>query len=116
LDLDGRWHQLQATTHQLQAAGYWQQSPGQHDDPLWQQLAPQQLPGQHFAPGLQHAAPVRASADKENSDVAINARTFAFMENSSQCEKLQSSAHRPDTPGSPRKTERHTGLKSADRL
>jgi hypothetical protein len=58
---------------------YLQQSPGQHDDPPWQQLAPQQLPGQHFAPDVQQDAPVSASADSENSDVAIKAITFAFI-------------------------------------
>jgi len=66
---------------------YLQQSPGQHEDPLWQQFAPQQLPGQHFAPGLQQEAPVSASADNDNSDVAINAITLAFMEFSSRCEQ-----------------------------
>jgi len=56
-----------------------QQSPGQHDDCPWQQLAPQQLPGQHFAPDVQQDAPVSASADSENNDVAIKAIIFAFI-------------------------------------
>jgi len=58
-----------------------QQSPGQHDDPLWQQLLPQQLPGQHFAPIVQQELPVSARADNENSEAAISAITLAFMEN-----------------------------------
>jgi hypothetical protein len=58
-----------------------QQSPGQHDDPPWQQLVPQQLPGQHCAPFVQQESPVSASADSEKTDIAISARTLAFMEN-----------------------------------
>lgn len=75
---------LSATSYQLL---YLQQSPGQHDEPSWQQLVPQQFPGQHFAPGLQQDAPVSASADRENSDVAIRAITLAFIGNSFQREK-----------------------------
>lgn len=56
-----------------------QQSPGQHCEPLAQQLAPQQLPGQHFAECLQHAAPVAARAERENSDAARRANSFVFM-------------------------------------
>jgi hypothetical protein len=79
-----RYSPLPVTRYRLQATGcrcyFWpQQSPGQHDDPPWQQLDPQQLPGQHFAPDVQHEAPVSASADSENSDVAIRAIIFAFI-------------------------------------
>jgi hypothetical protein len=56
-----------------------QQVPGQHDAPLWQQLAPQQFPWQHFAPGLQQA-PVAANAETASRDIAIRARTLDFME------------------------------------
>lgn len=66
-----------------------QQSPGQHDDCPWQQLAPQQLPGQQFAPDLQQAAPVTASAERENREVATIARILAFMEVSFQCEGFE---------------------------
>jgi hypothetical protein len=87
-----------------------QQSPGQHDDCPWQQLAPQQLPGQHFAPDWQQDAPVSASADRENREVATIARIFAFMEFSFQCEGLDM------RPKAQRRTEHTAGSKSADRL
>jgi hypothetical protein len=48
-----------------------QQSPGQQDEPGWQQLMPQQEPSQHLAPFLQQS-PVSASADNDESD---NTRT-----------------------------------------
>lgn len=57
-----------------------QQSPGQQEDCCWQQLWLQQLPAQHLASFLQQVAPVTASADNENSAVAINAKTLVFME------------------------------------
>jgi hypothetical protein len=56
-----------------------QQSPGQHDELCWQQLAPQQLPGQHFADPAQQAAPVAARADRESRDIARTANSFVFM-------------------------------------
>jgi hypothetical protein len=77
-----------------------QQSPGQHDDPVWQQLAPQQLPGQHFAPDVQQAAPVAASAVRENSDAANRAKTFAFMEKLLSVEKGISCARRTQSSAS----------------
>lgn len=56
-----------------------QQSPGQQDEPPWQQLAPQQLPGQQLASFVQQVVAVSASSDIENSDIAIRAMIFVFI-------------------------------------
>jgi len=76
-----------------------QQSPGQQEDCCWQQLWPQHEPAQHFALFLQQAAPVAARADSVNSEVAIRAKTLAFMEISSPCEQGMWCAEAQDQRG-----------------
>ena len=62
-----------------------QQSPGQQDEPGWQQLMPQQELPQHLAPDLQQS-PVRARADRDDSDNTRTANSLNRMDISSQCD------------------------------